>query len=128
MISLAPLFQPPLDIKIGQSSEARDVSHALAIGAVTGIAGNDVGFRDPLHEDPFSLCSERTVAVIGGFRPDRREIISQITHVVLTKRGDCVPHILPGKRIMPRMLVEALDLAHDILRTLSGKPWRNRVT
>src|SRR5579863_6448972 len=44
MITLSPLLEPSLDIEVGEPAEARDVADAFAIGAVTSVAGNDVGF------------------------------------------------------------------------------------
>src|ERR1700731_1626997 len=48
MISLAPLLKPALQVEIGQSPQARNISHALGVRAMTGIAGHDIGFRDSL--------------------------------------------------------------------------------
>lgn len=68
MISFAPLLEPALQIEIGQSSQTRNVSHTLGVRAVTGIAGHNVGFRNPLQIDCSSPGREIPVAVVGSFR------------------------------------------------------------
>src|SRR5580700_6292575 len=66
MISLAPLFEAGLDVEIGEASQPRDVPDALGIRPVAGIAGDNVGFGNSIHEDRSSARSEAAVAVIGG--------------------------------------------------------------
>src|ERR1700693_3568606 len=66
MISLAPLLEPALEIEIGQASETRDISHAFCVRTVAGIAGHDIGFRNPFHIDRSAARRERIVAIIGG--------------------------------------------------------------
>ena len=84
MISLAPFLEPPLQVEIGQSSETRDLSHALATRAMAGKAGHNIGVRNPLQVDRLSLCGEGPTSIMGGFRWQRCKIIRQISHCVGT--------------------------------------------
>src|SRR5664280_800228 len=127
MIALAPLLKPALQIEIGQSPQARNISHALGVGAMTGIAGHDIGFRDSIQVDRSSPRRERAVAVIGAFRRDRCKIICQISCRLGIEGCDRVPHVLLRKWIIPRVLAEAPDLTHDVLRPLSSQPRRYRI-
>src|ERR1700730_280791 len=68
MISLAPLLKPALQVEIRQSSQARNVSHALGIRAMTGVTGHNIGFRNSVEIDCSSPRREIPVAVIGGLR------------------------------------------------------------
>src|ERR1700676_3678270 len=81
MIPLAPLLKPPLQVEIGQSSEARNVSHALGVRAMTGIAGHNVGFRNSIEINRSSPGREIPVAVIGRFRDERSKINRQIARL-----------------------------------------------
>jgi hypothetical protein len=67
MISFAPLFEPPLQVEIDQSSQPGNVSHALGVRPMTRIAGHNVGFRNSVEIDRSSPNRETPVAVIGGF-------------------------------------------------------------
>ena len=80
MISLAPFLKPPLQVEIGQSSETRDLSHALATRAMAGKAGYDVGVRNSLQVNRLSLCCESPTSIMGGFRRQRCKIIRQILY------------------------------------------------
>ena len=51
MISFAPLLEPVLHVEIGQPSQPRNISHALGIRAMTGVAGYNIGFRNSVDED-----------------------------------------------------------------------------
>ena len=53
--------------------------HALGVGAMAGIAGHDVGFRNSLHDKLFFPCAARSLSPsLAGFRRDRCKIDCQI--------------------------------------------------
>jgi len=127
MISLAPLFEAGLDVEISEASQPRDVPDALGIRPVTGIAGDNVGLGYSIHEDRSSARSEATIAVIGGLRRDRGKVVCQFVSRGGPERRNRAPHVLFGERVVPRVLAETPDLTHDVLRTLTGKPRRDRI-
>ena len=127
MISLSPLLKPALQVEIGQSSQARNIS------ARPRRSGHDRHSRTRywLPEFPpyrsFVPATRAIVAIIGGFRRDRRKIVCQIARRMGIERRDRAPHVLLRKWIVSRVLAKTPDLAHDVLRPLSGEPRRDRI-
>src|SRR5450631_3118924 len=127
MIPLAPLLKPALQVEIGQSSQARNVPHALGVRAMTGITGHNVVFWNSIEIDCSSPGREILVAIIGGFRGDRRKIDCQITPCMRTQSRHGTPHILLRKWIVSRVLAITPKLALDVLRPLSGQSRRDHI-
>src|SRR5665213_4174732 len=94
MISLAPLLKPPFQIGIGQSTQARNVSDALGIGAMAGVAGHDVGLWNSLHINGAASGNEVAIPVVGGPWRQGGKINGEVTRFVGTQSGDGAPHIL----------------------------------
>src|ERR1700676_4871598 len=101
MVSLPPLLKPSLQIKIGQSSKTRNLPHALGVGAVTGIAGHDIGFRNSPQINRSAPGGEIPGAVIGGLRSDLSEIDCQVVSRVGTERRHGAPTYIVLKMDYP---------------------------
>src|ERR1700730_7910856 len=94
MISLAPFFEPALQVEIGHSSETRYLAHALASRAMAGEACDDIGFRNSLQVNRLSSFRERPMSIMGGFRRQRRKIVRQNSHRVGIQIRCGPPHVL----------------------------------
>src|ERR1700687_1163227 len=128
MISLAPSLEPALQVKIGQSSETRDLAHALASRAMAGETCHNIGFRDSLKVDRLSPFRESPTSIMGGFRRQRCKIIRQISHRVGLKIRRGSPHVLFRKRIVADVSSIAAKLGLDVKGPLSGQSRRGGIT